>query len=218
MKKQLTQKYLALIIVAISFIYLISCQKETSRITSAKIIYTDIIPDTIIAAPNATSEYILDLDNNGVNDFTFECFYNRTECRFNGTYGFKTYLKVKPVDNSFNEVLNISVDPAVSYTYPTALDTLNEIGTTSHDWSSASSQFLKYIDACPFGAGGYINEYGNWPDNNDKYLGLKLINGNQAFYGWVRINVHLNIGIEMMIKDYAYNSAPNELIHAGQKQ
>ena len=69
MKIQLTQKVLSFIIVAITFIYLISCQKEGNRTTSTKIIYTDIIPDTILTswAYNVTSwvTYNLDLDNDG---------------------------------------------------------------------------------------------------------------------------------------------------------
>ena len=140
MKIQLAQKHLSVIIVAISFVYLISCQKEANRAASAKIIYTDIIPDTVVAPIGTVSTiYKLDLDNDGVNDFTFECVWYATQCRSTGGSGFRVHVEIDPAANSFNEILN-EVYPTNFDTVPAALDTLYEIGSINGEWSSASSQ------------------------------------------------------------------------------
>ena len=209
-KKQLTQKYLLFIIISISLFYLMSCQKEPSRTTSVKIVYTDIIPDTIVVTIGTTPIYNLDLDKDGVYDFTFKCTYGRTQCRPTGGYGFKIYIEVEPADNSFNEILNV-VYPALPDTVPAALDTLNEIGSVSGEWLSSPSQLLRYENSCCCDRGDYFF------DNNDKYLGLKLVKGGQAFYGWARLNGKIGWdGTPLLLKDYAYNSSPNEFILAGQ--
>ena len=217
MNIQLIQKHLLFIIVAIIFIFLISCQKEANRTTSAKIIYTDIIPDTIVIPTSTTPIYDLDLDKDGVYDFTFESILSRTQCRATGGSGFRAYIEVKPADNSFNAILNV-VNAASIDTVPAALDTVNQIGAASGEWSSASSQFLRYKSFCTGGISDPSIEYGEWPDNIDKYLGLKLVKGNQVFYGWVRLNVQVGIGYSLMLKDYSYNDSPNEFILAGQKE
>ncbi len=58
--------------------------------------------------------------------------------------------------------------------------------------------------------------YGNWSTTSDRYLGLKLIIGNQNFFGWASLSVNLVTGTSFTIKDYAYNSIPNQSILAGQ--
>lgn len=228
MKIQLTKKYLPFIIVVISFIYLISCQKEASRITSSKIIYTDVIPDTIIADAS-TPIYNLDLDKDGVYDFRFNYTVRSMQCRATGGYGFELYIKVEPADNSSNKILNVVYGwaaPNFLDTIPAALDTLKEISSksgallssysqtsTGGVWLSSSSQILRHNYSCCCTDGEYFF------DSNDKYLGLKLVKGDLVFYGWVRLNGNLGWnGTPIVIKDYAYNSSQDELILAGQKE
>jgi len=45
------------------------------------------------------------------------------------------------------------------------------------------------------------------------YVGLKIKNSNNYYYGWVRLHTTLE---ELTIKDYAYNSIANQPILAGQ--
>jgi len=215
MKIQLTQKYLPFIIVALCYIYLISCQKEANRATSAKIIYNDIIPDTIVASINTPPIYNLDLNKDGVYDFRFKyTLIFPVECRPSGGYGSKIYIEVEPANNSFNEILNVIYSaPNFPDTVPAALDTLIVIGSVSEKWLSSPSQVLRYANSCCCDRGDYFF------DNNDKYLGLKLVKGSQVFYGWVRLNGNLGWnGTPILLKDYAYNSSPNESILAGQKE
>lgn len=218
MKIQLTQKHLAFIIVAISFIYLISCQKEASWVTSAKIIYTDIIPDTIVVSYGT---YNLDLDKDGVYDFSFECDDGQSRCGGDQfpTYADWAYVAVKPAENSFNEVLNV-VDSVFLDSSPAALDSLTKISSINDNWAFDFYRALKYYKYCRNGFTD-VYEFGNWPNSIDKYLGLKLVKGTQAFYGWVRLNVQISFPINgaiLILKDYAYNSSPNESILAGQKE
>lgn len=196
MKIQLSQKYLSFIIVAISFIYLISCQKEASqanRTTSAKINYTDVIPDTIIADAS-TPIYNLDLDRDGVYDFKVKyTFISGVQCRATGGYGTEMYIEAEPADNSSNKILNVVYVwalPNFLDTIPAALDTHKEISSksgallssysqtsTGGVWLSSSSQILRYTNSCCCSDGEYFF------DSNDKYLGLKLVKGSQPFYG-----------------------------------
>ena len=227
MKIQLTKKYLSFIITAISFIFLISCQKEASPTTSSKIIYTDIIPDTIVTS---WASYNLDLDKDGVYDFRFDYTVTSTQCRATGGYGTEMYIEVEPADNSSNKILNVVYVwalPNFLDTIPAALDTLKEISSksgallssysqtsTGSVWLSSSSQILRYSNTCCCSAGEYFF------DSNDKYLGLKLVKGSQVFYGWARLNGKMGYldGTPLLLKDYAYNSGPNEPILSGQKE
>ena len=198
-----------------SLVYLISCQKEENKTTSA-IIYTDIIPDTIVTSFALNDLYVetynLDLDKDGAYDFRFKYkFIFRVQCRPTGSYGYKIYIEVEPADDSFNEILNV-VYPALSDTLPAALDTLYEIGSVSGEWLSSPSQLLRYVNSCCCSRGDYFLH------NNDKYLGLKLVKNSQAFYGWARLNGNYWDGTPLLLKDYAYNSSPNEFILAGQRE
>lgn len=56
---------------------------------------------------------------------------------------------------------------------------------------------------------------GYWPGAIDRYLALKLIVGTNTFFGWVRIDV-VTTSTSFTVKDYAYNSTPNDCIQAGQ--
>ena len=231
MKMQLTQKYFPIIIAVISLTCLLSCQKEVSKITSGKIIYTDIAPDTIIATDFTSSVFNLDLDKDGVYDFRFKYTYiGGVQCRATGGYGYKMYLEGEPADNSSNEILNVVYVwalPDFLDTIPAALDTLKEISnasgallssysqnSTGGVWLSKYSQILRYINSCCCEEGEYFF------DNDDKYLGLKLVKGNKVFYGWARLGGKIGYmdGTPIVLKDYAYNSSPNDPILAGQKE
>ena len=56
---------------------------------------------------------------------------------------------------------------------------------------------------------------GNWIGIPDKYLGVRIKNGSQWLYGWIRLSVNM-AGPSVTIKDYACNRTPNTAITAGQ--
>jgi hypothetical protein len=56
---------------------------------------------------------------------------------------------------------------------------------------------------------------GNWIGVTDKYLGVRIKNGIQYFYGWIRMDVNA-AGNSVTIKDYACKRMPNASINAGE--
>jgi hypothetical protein len=57
--------------------------------------------------------------------------------------------------------------------------------------------------------------HGNWTGVTDKYLGIRIKNGTQWLYGWIRLDVNA-LGSSVTIKDYACNRTADESINAGQ--
>jgi len=56
---------------------------------------------------------------------------------------------------------------------------------------------------------------GNWSGKSDKYLGLRLDDGGDSYYGWARRDVEDN-NHEFTIKDYAVQGTADVAIEAGQ--
>lgn len=220
MKKQLLKKLSVLIIICVILFSLSGCQKElgttdpinaNAKIAGLNIIHTDVNPDSTIRA-NPSQHYSLDLNNDGVSDFTFSISGGTTECsRIPACWGSQSTVSVSPISGSRNK---IEVDGGVPG-YPLALDTLNVIDN-SDLWSAASGQTLRHLKTCSC----YSNSaYGNWNNSTDKYLGLKLIKGPNTYYGWIRISVNVSgVGAFLIIRDYAYNSISNKAILAGQRK
>lgn len=57
------------------------------------------------------------------------------------------------------------------------------------------------------------NSFGNWLNETDKYIGVKLIYGGEPYFGWVRLSVNLE---QFIVKDYALSEIPNVPVLAGQ--
>ena len=62
--------------------------------------------------------------------------------------------------------------------------------------------------------------YGPWAQSEDmnRYVGIKIKKNGHNYYGWIRCRAHISLGgAGLTIKDYAFNTTPDELIRAGQK-
>jgi len=70
------------------------------------------------------------------------------------------------------------------------------------------------------GSDSYPWTWGFWVDVQNKYAGLRVMFAGQYHYGWARFDMQLGnqYGVQNLItlKDYAYNSQPNQQILAGQ--
>ena len=65
------------------------------------------------------------------------------------------------------------------------------------------------------GGGGY--HAGNFFDQKNKFLGLKLQLDGKTYYGWARVNVkEVNNNFVFELVDYAYQDTPNVPIRAGE--
>jgi hypothetical protein len=195
-------------------LFLGGCQKEikTQNITDAKsdlaqarIIYTDINPDTTktgLVEFSTSQTYNLDLNNDGTIDFMIKAY--ASHIYFSAAAGVEIYsLKTDKVARD-NFPLDSSL-LAMNYG-DTIRSNLNWVNTTN-----SASKFLR----------AYANPgnrwWGNWTDSTDHYLGLKIKQGSNTYYGWVRLSVSVIIGkSSVTIKDYAYNSIPDKRILAGQ--
>jgi hypothetical protein len=87
--------------------------------------------------------------------------------------------------------------------YPSALD-------KDHDISSSGVWSLPNYSLLNSGTG-----QGNWIGVSDKYLGVRIKNGGQWLYGWIRLDINA-AGTSVTIKDYACNKTPGASINAGQ--
>ncbi len=195
MKKQLSKKLGACLSFGMAFIV---TAMLFSASANAQIIYTDIIPDTTFNV----SIYNLDLNNDGIDDFKFGGGINACPPIFSPLQGVKSSVYIS--------VLNGNT--VASSTYPLAMN-LNDIISSGLTWFTGSLRTVNTGVCTNYGG----STYGNWTGLTDNYLGLKLIVGPDTYYGWLRMQVYVSqTQAKGIIKEYAYNTMPNQPILAGQ--
>jgi len=144
-----------------------------------------IYTDIPDATPNAT--YPLDLNNDNIVDFLIQ-------------FNLGDKLMCKPQnDNAYSGYYFDNVYlPWANPTNTSICDTLTTWYDTMNPGTMASGTNMGY-----------------WIGATDKYLALKLIVGNDSYYGWARLDVTAS-STSFTIKDYAYQSTPNKCILSGQ--
>ena len=195
MKPQLLKKLYAFIVTAIMF----------SASANAQIVYTDVIPDSTMycGGTNICSKnYNLDLNNDANNDFILTAYMSSL-----GGASSNGRASITPqVNNAFNTTSLNTVKKLVPG------DTIS----SSQAWHDTTFQYLKKWNYLP-GNPPILIDTGEWDTFIDGYIGLQLIHAGQTYYGWVRINVDVTYShASVIIRDYAYNSIPNQPILAGQ--
>ena len=175
------------------------------------IIYTDIEPDFV--SDHLNTSYDFDLNNDDIIDFTLESIYSNS-------YNWDDLTIPSYYDLYISSNLNdasgvISVTPW--YANPIPLNSGKEIfnlayntnGETYENWGT----FI--IGKCEK-EGSCTDNWYDWNNKNDKYLGLRFSKNGNMYYGWVRLDV--TSATKWVVKDYAYNSTPNMPILAGQME
>jgi hypothetical protein len=220
--------YASITVISI-LIFISSCVKQTAPSNtdptkpnpptspaSSNIIYTDLNPDSSILL--ATDSFNLDVNNDGITDFTFNKYLSSTECRsaVQEKFAFNIHLSIKPATAN-----NAIMASASNLALALDADSGTIIGPDSL-WATTSEILLEgaAISSCTLVTG----HAGYWLNVSDKYLGLKFNAGNKTYYGWARLSSsysvssasHLIVGGQLIIKDFAYNSVPDQLILAGQ--
>ena len=181
-----------------------------------QIIYTDVDPDETYNING--DEYALDLNNDGLTDFTLNVIdFTVPDLFYTVVYGTLYF------DGLIQDVLLVPISgnsvagSSGSYVYPYALNS-GDIINGGLPFQSNSLQtmvsYLGIIDYPSLGAvyGFYSN--GNWIGVSDKYLGLKFQIGADTHYGWARLDCGADHHT-FTIKDYAYNATPDASIIAG---
>jgi len=188
-----------------------------SLYSNAQIVYTDIPDITLKCNHNScTPLYILDLNNDGIEDFGIYTNYwsSTSVCKRCAPYSSSVGI------NSWNGGSGVAVKFAGN---APALTQGSEIGASlTWDWESeyrSDVLSVSYTD-CSVNYFGQCTKYsgnsGKWSSGSDGYLGLAFIIDNQTYYGWIRLSVQVtSTQASCKILDYAVNSAPGQSISAG---
>jgi hypothetical protein len=167
--------------------------------TEAKIIYT---PAHVVLTGVPHTSYLLDLNHDGINDFSISGGYYVFESGDTAT------LRCIPEGS-----LDSARVPKQGFVM--ALPAGVRVGSGER---FNQSEFMGKVSQRS-GATGF---YGPWVNGGkgvrDRYLGLKFAIKGETHYGWARLNV--KVGGQSILKatltGYAYETVPNKSIRAGQ--
>ena len=189
MKASAFKKIYASLIIAILFI----------ENANSQIIYTNVNPDQTCTS---LCSYSIDLNNDGIIDFTLHHVVSNGPCLCGGyAVSNSVYITL----NSGNAVVSNGSPLALNFGYP--IDNSNTFSTSINQTLAGTGQ------SCIGGCHGVPR--GIWSGVTNHYLGLRLQIGSNSFYGWANLDVGSS-GSNFTIKEYAYNSTPNQSILAGQ--
>jgi len=162
----------------------------------AKIIYT---PAHAVIPLNG--DCLLDLNRDGVADFTISNLYRKTQ-----SGGFLDAQLNARGKSKGAAVAGKTFMGTTSYVY--ALARGSKIGPSR----PFSGYNMLYI--------GYRGTLGKWANVKERYLGLRFQIKGRVHYGWARLNVRfvngVGVGIAATMTGYAYETIPGKGIIAGQ--
>ncbi|MCH7534563.1 MAG: T9SS type A sorting domain-containing protein [Bacteroidetes bacterium] len=189
--------------------------------TNASVIYTNIDPD--IALVDSGDYYDINMDAAGSTDFIISLMEQSAAgpYSFTGTCSWATYLGFNKIGIGGYQISNqaiaslssgyvLALDYGYSITQNNTLFKFSSPGTGNNigNYSWAIGCYTVSNQSSSLGFNGY------WNNVVDKYIGVTFnINANKH-YGWIRVSVPQGYGI-IEIKDFAYESAPNVAILAG---
>ena len=164
--------------------------------TIGQIIYVDNTDTTLLASPTPGTIYDIDIDQDNSADFNISMI---------GDIGNAGYANF--VNGSFSSLNGALREP--SWGDAIKLSFNDSISAFLGTWTdfSADLPVIIYVSGTNYALG--------WLDPVvDGYFGFKFDISGNIHYGWMRIDVPAN-AVEMTIKDWAYNSVPDEKILAG---
>ena len=179
---------------------------------NAQIIYTDVIPDATYNLIGQTCN--LDLDNNGQVDFQL---YRSEVPQVCSGFGGPCVLPIAEqrimIDRvGTNEIAYVS---PWGGQWPQSLS-LGQLIDANTDMSETNHMIRRYRSggSCPGGGAACVPDPPiTWAATPQGYLGLRFDIAGATHYGWARLNVPA--ATSFTLKDYAYNSVPDEGIIAG---
>jgi hypothetical protein len=157
----------------------------------ARIVYT---PTDQQIPPGFGTGLYLDVNNDGINDFSFVNFFSSTSSNLG--------LWVSPVPAS-NEIFSAGAS------YAAALPAGARIGPRG--------KFHKRAVAFMAEGNSHSTCGGPWKKAHSRYLGLKFWVKGKIHFGWARLNVNCVYpkAIRATLTGYAYETIPNKAIIAG---
>jgi hypothetical protein len=167
--------------------------------------------DTVLTVVDTTLDmngqsFDIDLDTNGVVDFRINQIVDSTNFDITG-------VTIQARGPAANQVMGLDYG---NYNYPFKLDVGDTIGPAQNFKGVGVNDRLGYL--------GLIVDGTTYPNSQfvngvtDGFLGVRF-EGNldslvETYYGWIRVDVAADLR-SVTIKDYAYISAPDQLIRAG---
>jgi hypothetical protein len=158
----------------------------------AKIVYTEVN-----ISLDVNSSHNIDLNGDGVTDFTISTFFNRSSCHLNEG--------VSETPASGNGVVGAP---------PAALKAGELIGPSQTFYQGEGGMAHK---VCGDGADHHCvcdPPGGTWFDVNSRYLGLMFQVNGETYYGWARLEDGLYTAT---LVSFAYQTIPGKPIKAGQR-
>ncbi len=204
---------------------LLSSSFLAAHSANADVVYTDVNPDITLTEFN--SEISIDMDHNGVDDFTFKN-WNKDLTMYNSYMEPRAYLDlfvqwVGPAveglnriagETSFHYLYNVGV---FVYYYPYAMQSGDLISPElnfypNHYLQSMAKKAYTASDDTPrfYGSAGY------WaPGVDEKFLAVYFADADELMhYGWIRCSI-IDTAAGIIIHDYAYEDSPETPIIAG---
>ena len=177
-------------------------------VSNAQIVHTDINPDTLITGNGAV--YNLDVDNNGVIDFTFNTIASSITYNSGSSSTFINFSGAYMNPAASGNSMMISTYGPMNVPAGSAIGSSGSF-TSSGGWVGLVAD-ISYVSSSS--TSSYSVSIGNFL-NTDGFVGLKFQNSGNTHYGWVRIEV-ANDGAVISVKEYAFESTPNTAINAGE--
>jgi hypothetical protein len=146
----------------------------------------------------------LDLNHDGTPDFGF--FF-----RGSAYHTFNATIYANPVSGGGV----IMAGPGAGYAAPLARGF--GIGP-GRNFAIGGSRRMERTHGFDYEGPYYRRAYGPWANQQNKYLGVEFFIDGELHYGWIRLTVTI-VEDELMdatITGYAYETNPNQSIHAGQ--
>ena len=151
---------------------------------------------------------ILDLNNDGIADFTFRVhiYSGHTTCGISRFSGF--YIRRASPSNA-----------AGSFALPNSI----LVGNKLQAFNPGSSRFMAGWGSIKWICSSRPRSYwsgGPFANTTDRYLGLQFSIQGETHYGWARFNVTVNArthNISAILTGYAYETTPNAPIFTGKE-
>jgi hypothetical protein len=176
------------------------CSLATGLFTAAfsadgQVVYTDIEPE----GPTFWYDYGIDLNNDGITDITIST---------GGTDS--AYFESNYIDGEVAPGNAMAVESTI---FPLACDSGVNIGNNL-SWRGEFPLYMALLRHNHSYGTWTTFSWGNWNQQTEKFLGIRFTINNEQHYGWVRLTTDTHSPY-IIIHDYAYESAPDVPIIAG---
>ncbi|MGB9241186.1 MAG: hypothetical protein WCC19_20390 [Terriglobales bacterium] len=174
----------------------------------AEIIYT---PTNVTIGPN--HEYGLDLNNDGVVDFTI-----KDRSLFSSIFASGGLWVKSPAGNDVAAHLAFGLYSGGGFRFAYVLSSGIPISQQARHFSAgrATMTWFCFCDAGGFYRGSWLSHSSNQPLSS-RYLGFKFKINGEVHYGWARLNA-LGPLDGAVLTGYAYETIANQGLNAGQEE